>query len=116
MHIFDLFSDMKPLERYAIQGSKSHHGRIVTSSFLPVFNQPLTVKRQCLWNFFIGYIRNDTVLNSKCFETSPRWMQKMQDIIQDVPFTHVLKFILLAVKFREIKLMKFVGIVGYIIC
>ena len=93
-----MFSDLKPLEKYVIEGNESHKGRIVTSSTLTVFYESLPVERQCLGNFFIGYLRNDTILATGCCNTSPRWMQNMQHIIQDTPFTRVFIFRLLLIK------------------
>ena len=64
-------------------------GRFVTKVSLPVFDKPLGVTKECLGNYYLGYFRNETLLNSQCMETSPNWMYEMREAIQDVPFTHV---------------------------
>ena len=78
-----------PVERHIIHNSDLYQGRVITNVSLPVFKDPLEVKKQCLGKYFVAYFRNDTVINSNCIETSPTWMYDMKEIIQDVPFTRV---------------------------
>ena len=75
-----------PLEKHV---TDHYQGRVITNVSLPVFKDPLEVKKQCLGNYFVAYFRNDFLINLNCFETSPNWMYDMKEIIQDVPFTRV---------------------------
>ena len=78
-----------PLEKHMIKDQDGSNGHFKSTTALPAFRQPLSITKQCLSNYFVAYIRNNKVLTSNCLETSPRWMQDIRDVIQDVPFTHV---------------------------
>ena len=82
------------VDTYSSQNIAVNNGRIITKVTLPTFDQPLPVTKQCLGNFFIAYVRDNTILNSNCLETSPTWMHEMQETIQDVPLTHVCTLII----------------------
>ena len=50
----------------------------------------LPSQEMCL-GYYIGYVRERTVVKTNCLRTSPYWMQQLQPVIGDMKINHVKK-------------------------